>query len=752
MSGNLNFRISSALKDILGRDLITDDFIAVFELVKNSFDAHARQVTIRFENIQAGNGKIIIKDDGKGMSYDDLINKWLFVAYSAKKEGTEDYDFDYRSNLNNRVFAGAKGIGRFSCDKLGKQLYLETTKNDIKSKTEVLLTNWEKFEGDLREEFVNIDVLHDTKNRSDFGLKHGTVLVIEELRSEWDRKKYLKLKDSLAKLINPNAGNAEEDFKIIIEVPEELEGDMSFSEGYQKVNGEVRNFIFETLGLKTTKISATISEDGNYLWTELTDGGTIIYKIKEKNSFPFLLNIEIKLYYLNLSAKQVFARRMGISSNHYGHVFLYKNGFRIYPYGEPGEDPLKIDYRKTQGFRRYLGTTDLMGQIEIFSNTEELKETSTRGDGLIKTPTYYQLVDFFWEILRRLEKYVVDVQQWGVSIEDGNSNDINGRVVDLLAKLTGKEDLIEFEIPSNFFELIEISQINSADAIIDKLNNLAAEKGDDRLIREVQNATVRVRDLKLAKEEAEKIAAIEYQKANEATAKLKEKISENLFLKSINTAEYEEVIALIHHIGIYAGTINNYLKGISLRIQNDIPLSKEDLNEIIKNISFETKKILNVAAFATKANFKLKTEDLEINLIDYIREYIQNIIPTVADNTLKISFEDYTSMPFIRVVKPIEINIVIDNIVNNAKKSRANNLKIELSESEKNTLLVKFIDNGNGIEENNLNKIFDLGFTTTDGSGIGLYHVKEILHAIKGKISVINNSQESGVTIIIELK
>ena len=109
MGDNLTFRISSALKDILGRDLIHDEYIAVFELVKNSFDAHATEVHITFENIESGKGRIIIKDNGKGMNYHDLTSKWLFVAYSAKKVGTEDENVDYRSNIYaQRRFAGAK--------------------------------------------------------------------------------------------------------------------------------------------------------------------------------------------------------------------------------------------------------------------------------------------------------------------------------------------------------------------------------------------------------------------------------------------------------------------------------------------------------------------------------------------------------------------------------------------------------------------------------------------------------------------
>src|SRR5690606_26210349 len=105
--------------------------------VKNSFDADATEVKIIFENIYSGDTKIIIQDNGKGMDYDDLINKWLFVAYSAKRNGTEDED--YRNKLKSeRFYAGAKGVGRFSCDRLGRYLNLITTKNKPNSKIENL--------------------------------------------------------------------------------------------------------------------------------------------------------------------------------------------------------------------------------------------------------------------------------------------------------------------------------------------------------------------------------------------------------------------------------------------------------------------------------------------------------------------------------------------------------------------------------------------------------------------------------------
>ena len=119
-----HFRVSSAIKDIVGRELITDDFVAVFELVKNSFDALATRVDIIFNE-----DEILIVDNGKGMTADEIESKWLFLGYSAKSDGEErasidnlksvPKDFRSRIGKQTRGFAGSKGIGRFSCDRLG---------------------------------------------------------------------------------------------------------------------------------------------------------------------------------------------------------------------------------------------------------------------------------------------------------------------------------------------------------------------------------------------------------------------------------------------------------------------------------------------------------------------------------------------------------------------------------------------------------------------------------------------------------
>lgn len=748
MESKLKFRISSALKNIIGRDLIPDDLIAIFELVKNGFDAHANRVDIFFENIYNSNAKIIVIDNGKGMNYDDLIDKWLFVAYSAKKDGTEDDSYDYRDSIyNKRFFAGAKGIGRFSCDKLGKVLYLETLKKEPNPKVETLLTEWEKFEENIKDNFVDINVLHNTIGKSSYNITHGTVLEISELRQNWDRTKLLKLKDSLSKLINPINENK---FEIHIHANEELENDHG-KEYYERVNGKVENFIFEALNIKTTKITSKILESGR-IETELFDGGRRIYRIVEKNSeFLKLHNINYEIFFLNHSAKMTFAIRMGLPSVQYGHIFLYKNGFRIYPYGDTGEDSFKIDQRKAQGYNRFLGTRDLIGQVQINGNNNSFIETSSRGDGLVKNDHYDELVEYFWIVLKRLEKYVVEVQKWGLNIEDTITFDMKSRIADLLAKLTDSNDIIDFDLNEDFLDYLEASQSNSANSIIDNLNRIAFDSQNEDLISQAKRASDALISINYAKIEAENFAEEQRKKANEATKKLREQISENLFLKSINSSDYKEVISLLHHIGIYAGTIDNSLKGISLRVQNNIELSKDELNNIIKLISFETKKILNIVTFATKANFKLDTEFKEVDLINYFSEYIKNIIPSITDKDLNISIESLVQRNYIRKIKPIEINIIIDNLINNSKKAKAKNLIIKFEDEPSGLLDISFIDDGIGIEEKFLDKIFDLGYTTTNGSGIGLYHVNQIIESIKGKILVKNN-KEKGITFKLQFK
>ena len=213
----LQFRVSAELKNILGRDLITSDNIAVLELVKNSYDAHATKVEITF-----GNDSIVIADNGKGMSAADISDKWLFIAYSAKSDGTEDDN--YRSKIR-RDFAGAKGIGRLSCDRLARYLTMNTVSEETDT-LEILKVDWAKFENRQKENIDTIPVEHESTN-GDYvfpdNSSHGTSLSFTGLHGKWGVDEIFGLRKSLEKMIAPLAGT--DDFKIEIIAPNFTEHD-----------------------------------------------------------------------------------------------------------------------------------------------------------------------------------------------------------------------------------------------------------------------------------------------------------------------------------------------------------------------------------------------------------------------------------------------------------------------------------------------------------------------------------------------
>ncbi|MCB6629684.1 ATP-binding protein [Coprococcus eutactus] len=480
MSEKLHFKVSAGLKNIIGKELINDKFIAIFELVKNSYDAGAKEVTIKFENIYSDNSTIYIIDDGKGMSKQEIIDKWLFVAYSEKKNNT------YRDNIKfRRNYAGAKGVGRFSCDRLGETVeLLSKTNKDIKVNR--VKINWNEFENVDTEEFQNIEVLYD-EMRSSLISDQGTVIKIYGLREKWNRDELLQLKKSLTQLVNPEANENYDMFSVILDVEEEKENDRKKSENekvFDKdiVNGKVINHVFDVLNIKTTKITAAISKDGKKITTTLNDRGIQLFEIQEKNKYG-IKNIKGTIYSLNRAAKINFTKMMGIESVNYGSVFIYKNGFRVYPYGEPEKDFMNIDRRKAQGYNRYLGTREICGRIDIFGDNKGFVETSSRNNGFISSYETEELEDFFYEyLLKPLEKYVVNIIHWGEEVIDSESLARNGNFLnDILFYSSHGFDIINQVMKREGLEGVFLADRNNGE-FIEKVQLLI-----DKAIRRAEN-------------------------------------------------------------------------------------------------------------------------------------------------------------------------------------------------------------------------------------------------------------------------
>lgn len=787
MKDNLQFRVSAELKNILGRDLITSPDIAILELVKNSYDAHASKVEITFDD-----DYLAIADNGKGMSKDDLINKWLFVAYSAKSDGTEDKS--YRSKFK-RHYAGAKGIGRMSCDRLARHLTL-TTRSAEENKTEVLLVDWSVFEINKQTEFNTVKIPHETKDdvpKFPLGSSTGTKLEFTGLHLPWKREDIKRLKKSLEKMINPFSGT-DDNFQIEIIAPQMKDEDSRFESKYEKVNGVIENSIADVLKLKTTQIESHIQ--GGILHTVLKDRGIPMYEIEEPNKeFSLLESASVSLFFLNRAAKTSFTRMMGgVQPVNYGNVFLFRNGFRILPFGEYNDDSWGLNQRQQQGYNRFLGTRDLFGRVDIETDDVNLiKEVSSRDGGLIETTASRQLMDYFTLIHRRLERYVVGVL-WGEgflrkeyfvsqshaldarkqleSDKDSDSaehlySNIGSKVdfLQLIKSLVNdksikvlqyNEDLANIVADPTDTEVIQAQMIDDVRRLAEKTNDpylrdriAEFEKHMDELRRQKEEAERKEKEERKAKELAERKAKEEEEKRKKVEIELKQRTKQNLFLQSVGSLDTDRILKYHHDIRIHAATIHNTI-GQILRKANQGSLSTEDTIKMIERISRANDKITSIAQFATKANYSINADTINADIVNYIDEYINNVLPEFyGDIQLHCSNKSCTK---VIAFSPLEASIFIDNLVSNTVKANAKHFDV-VFEKDNDAVCMTITDDGDGLSPDiaDPNSILEKGYTTTNGSGLGLYNVASFVKTVMhGSVSVENKLGKQGFKLIIK--
>lgn len=779
----LHFDVSTGLKRVLGRQLITEDEVALFELVKNSFDAAARTVHLYF-----GDDHVVVADDGTGMSYADLNDKWLFVAYSGKRETNQDADF--RNLAADRHFAGSKGIGRFSSDRLGQQMFLQTRpKKEKAGPVHNLAINWERFEKSDKEHFEDVPVTYSKapsfrvpNELRKFGanLKNGTVIEIRKLRRSWNREELLSLKASLAKLINP-FGDKGDPFRILITAPDEEAADKAEehkahkngSEALAKdiVNGRVGNFIFSKLHDKTTYIEVSIS--AGHIHTTLTDRGEPIYKIREVNPYKHLEDSEFKceIYYLNQSAKVTFARRIGLPSIQFGSVFLFRNGFRVYPIGNENDDWFGFNRRKQQGYARFLGTREIIGRVDVYGSDEDFQEASSRNQGLIDTPAVRQLQKAVMEHgLKRLEKYVVPVS-WADK-GDANVDDLSrlrtdpgrARVSAAVANLVDNDEVELLEYNKDLIAILNERSVDFESSLV-SLRAIAEKTNDKAFIAKLTLAERRFEQLRRSEADARRAAdrervvaeaAVERAEAAETAAEQAKTEADterrrSHFLESAVNIDTATILNLHHQVTIYAVDIAQQIENLLSETADKKAVPRDLMLKALEHVAFLNRKVLAVARFAAKATFQLDSEKIETNIAAFMEDYINQIARTSGSARLRIQVEN--KHPGLKLrFKPIDASIIVDNLVSNSRKAKATWIKFQLSQAEKGTLLVHVSDNGRGVAGGGDKvRIFEMGYTTTQGSGLGLYHVRQVLGEMGGTIELEENTPGKGASFLIRI-
>lgn len=755
MAEILHFKVSSGLKNIIGRELINDKFIAIFELVKNSYDAGAQNVRVEFIDIYGKSPVIIISDNGKGMTKDEVINKWLFVAYSEKRNTS------YRDNLRKRRnYAGAKGVGRFSCDRLGERIVL-TSKSKSDDYANVVKVNWNDFEEDDFKKFDSIDIEYDNVKDKRIG-NSGTVIEIFGLREEWNRKEILNLKKALTQLVNPDSTDNYDKFEIFLKVKEELEEDSKIYlnaknksvEVYDKdiVNGVINNEIFSILQKRTTSISANISDDGKTITTILKDGHVELFKLVEKNKYQ-LKNINSTLYNMTSQAKNNFTRNMGIEPKNYGSVFIYKNGFRVFPYGEPGEDFFNIDQRKAQGYKRFFGTRDILGRIDIFGENSNFIETSSRNDGFIRGYEVTALEDFFYEyILKPLEKYCININNWAETLESDNELERSLKEFDtseaFLKKIKPRyksENMVSLHFDDRIVSFLDKKRSAPISKELEKLKESVINIEDETLLHQTKEVEKKTKELEKQVRESHKIANEAEQKSEVLERELEVTKKQVNVLSSVIDLDGDKAAKTMHNMKAYADTIDSVIDDVFdlLELRDDT----EDIKGLMCKIRLACTKMMNSYNLVLNTEYTPDTGLVELDIHEFINDYTTK----QWGHELKIDVISNAKNTLYNF-NPLEFSIVIDNIIDNATKGNSRNMNIIIKDGKNGDLFISFHNDGYSLDDDVRDKdIFARGVTTTNGTGIGLNTVKEYLVKIGGE-AFVNKECASGFELIVRLK
>jgi signal transduction histidine kinase len=764
-----HFKTNTLLKNLVGKDLINDDNIAIVELIKNSYDAGSRSVVIRFEGLSSsgetdGDSRLIIEDRGAGMTLPDIRDKWLNIAYSEKRQAPQE---------NGAYYAGNKGIGRFSCDRLGTGLDLLT--RTASGSILHLPISWPDFEIEGKKDLLIQDIplyirkLDDAKAAGMVDIKsfptQGTILVIANLRSAWNRERLLELKRSLEKFLNPNQLFQKDAFKITLSAPDLKKTDVGESY-YSTVNGVVQNQVFEKLRFNTTYIESHISAEDGTIRTELHHEGELVFKLVETNeAYPGLEDVKVIVYYLNPYKKAYFTRQTGVRSIEFGSVFLFLNGFRVAPYGDRGDDWLSLDVRKTQGTTRYLSSRDVIGRIEVSDSQESFQPVSSR-EGLKNTPEFKLLREnYFLEVLRKLERFVVDGLDWdsvpmnlreelkrseGLDWESTSETYIESwerkqqRIALSIMTLIGSNPAktVSFWFNPALLEGIYETKAEEVQSLLAEIEGTDPEKID----ADLRKGLSRIRTLLVEKEEAAHVARRESSELKVTVAqqrRLVEKLkgeketyrAQTLFLQSVAPTEVRDLVAFHHQISHDATIVGNYLAK-AIKALREVPNSKPII-EFIEKASMANRRTAAVAQFASKANFRSGMKKEMTDIPAFVEQYLLHVAKDFTAAGLNLNVTNSVREPFEIKASRVELSILIDNIISNAGKALAKRLDVTISLSGKNNLDIQFADDGRGISPqiSGPEEMFEMGVTTTSGSGLGLYHARRIAESIDGKLS-----------------
>ena len=727
---SMPFRPYARLMNVIGDQLITDKKVAVIEIIKNSYDADASVVKVRFCNMsnvgfnslpKEEQAYIEIEDDGCGMSLDVIKNVWLRPATPNK------FDKKRKKNLTTdkgRIVQGEKGIGRFAIHKLGEKIELYTkAQGENEVKLEMNFVDFNPDDANLFNQPADYKLLDEVSNNwyvqnppERVAGKSGTIIRIYNIRELWSANDYKELYQNIQRMMPPVDDNAR---LLGIDFVQDFSIEM-YKEGNLYVDEDVKTFA-DVIERSQFSMIGTIDENGDVHFQYkslsprrvLTDTINLLddsalsirnYSLygtkwfKDNNRVPQCGPFSFTFYAFDLKNKDLTILDKDLEKFiKENFVFVMRDGIRVYPYGEKGIDWLDLDkLRSTYRAGQFISYNDLTGFVYISQEHNPLLRDATNRQGLVNDKGCYNDFKSLTTAITEIFNYEIKIDKNKKAIQKripiNKSNEVlHTSLMRLQKSLEKSKNLETLELSNKFFDAFK-SHINVITERMETVEDLAGlgmavEKSSHDSIRILSLMTQNVKSFK------KKIVNHKYQEQDLI----------DLF------DELEENLNIVH----------------------------EDMQMIQPLFKIQRQSIKNVSI-----------KECITKVIRYFRNDIDGKILTNLDEIKS----DLVIRTNVGLILQVLINL-IDNAIYWLDKSGNIDKKIHFAISPTNRTLIVG-DNGNGIREDIVPLVFNEFFSMkSNGRGLGLYIVRELLSRINAQIAVIEVPTDkllSGANFIIK--
>jgi len=701
----MHFKFSPSILSRLGEELIPNPDQGILELVKNSYDADATVCEVELLNTEEIGGSIVISDNGMGMDLETLQGGWLVIGKS-EKEGASD-----RTPVNNRLRVGSKGLGRLAALRHGSHVELTTRPKSEPNTEYAVSVCWNDFDTVDSVEDVSLSA---TVKQTTSG--HGTTTIIRNLKVKIGKLEINRLAGGLLLLADPFETNTSFRPRLLgtgftdieKQVNEQFFDDAEFFlKASLDENGYASAQLFDRRGSLVASAShSNVSRHRKQI--DITERSSEEEKLSTDSPYQKSVpaNFELWIFQLNPQSFSPLDRHHLPKIRHWleavGGVHLYHRGLRVAPYGDKGDDWLKINFSRSRNPQVRPSNSTVIGRIIAEDSNSQLLQKTDRL-GFLENDTFLNLQQFAMNTL----EWVADFRLQKVEInQEQVKREIKPRIAE--AKKNIKKIITDYILKPKDREEI-LSELES----IDKIREEQVEELNEELQLYRSLATAGTTAAIFAHESGREINTLKGQ-VGILNAKMQKYIESEIYLK------------------YFSGTFSTIQKLAS-----------------------------SVQGFAQYPIYLLQKEKRskgKVEIHQVINDVISLFDPFLASSNTTIDLDRVDTELNLRgstaLVEAILINL-ITNAINafNAKNAPIQNRKIlirtELSEK---FIWLRVMDNALGIQGLTIDEIWLAGKTTTrSGTGLGLKIAKDSVIDLGGQISAIANGQLGGAEFIVQL-